>query len=64
MPVPNHAIVSREYPGQELDYFVEQDDFVEVHGNRFNKPFVEKPIDGKMFSIDVFNLLMVLLAFL
>ena len=43
--VPRYALVNREVPYQELDYFVEQEDFVEVHGNRFWKPFVEKPVD-------------------
>ncbi|KAL0377505.1 UNVERIFIED_CONTAM: Inositol hexakisphosphate and diphosphoinositol-pentakisphosphate kinase VIP2 [Sesamum radiatum] len=42
--VPKYALVNREYPNQELDYFVEEEDFVEVHGNRFWKPFVEKPV--------------------
>ncbi|XP_078171087.1 inositol hexakisphosphate and diphosphoinositol-pentakisphosphate kinase VIP2-like [Carex rostrata] len=54
VPVPNNAIVSREYPGQELEYFVEQDDFVEIHGKRFYKPFVEKPIDGDDHSIMIY----------
>ncbi|KAG0464916.1 hypothetical protein HPP92_019080 [Vanilla planifolia] len=45
VPVPNYASVNREHSYQELDYFVEQEDFVEVHGKRFWKPFVEKPID-------------------
>lgn len=46
IPVPNYALVNREYPYQELDYFIEQEDFVEVHGKRFWKPFVEKPVNG------------------
>lgn len=46
IPVPNYALANREYPYQELDYFVEQEDFVEVRGKRFWKPFVEKPVDG------------------
>ncbi|PKA60978.1 inositol hexakisphosphate/diphosphoinositol-pentakisphosphate kinase [Apostasia shenzhenica] len=50
VPVPNYALVNREYPHQELDYFVEQEDFVEVHGKRFWKPFVEKPIDGPEYA--------------
>ncbi|KAK4477635.1 hypothetical protein RD792_016874 [Penstemon davidsonii] len=45
IPVPRYALVNREFPNQELDYFVEQEDFVEVHGDRFWKPFVEKPVD-------------------
>jgi len=47
VPVPNYAFVNREFPYQELEYFVEQEDFVEVRGKRFLKPFVEKPIDGE-----------------
>lgn len=35
IPVPRYALVNREVPYQELEYFVEEDDFVEVHGNRF-----------------------------
>ncbi|CAD6341897.1 unnamed protein product [Miscanthus lutarioriparius] len=46
VPVPTYAVVRREYPNQELSYFVEEDDFIEIHGKRFCKPFVEKPIDG------------------
>lgn len=47
IPVPRYALVNREFPFQEVDYFSEDDDFVEVHGERFSKPFVEKPVDGK-----------------
>ncbi|XP_020092340.1 inositol hexakisphosphate and diphosphoinositol-pentakisphosphate kinase 2-like [Ananas comosus] len=54
IPVPNYVLVNREYPCQELDYFVEQEDFVEVHGKRFWKPFVEKPIDGDDHSIMIY----------
>lgn len=51
IPVPRYALVNREVPCQELDYFVEEDDFVEVHGMRFWKPFVEKPVDGEIFIL-------------
>ncbi|XP_073159203.1 inositol hexakisphosphate and diphosphoinositol-pentakisphosphate kinase VIP2-like isoform X2 [Henckelia pumila] len=54
IPVPRYALVNREYPNQELDYFIEEEDFVEVHGNRFWKPFVEKPIDGDDHSIMIY----------
>lgn len=49
IPVPRYALVNREEPYQEVDFFVEEEDFVEVHGNRFWKPFVEKPVDGEIF---------------
>ncbi|XP_020573009.1 inositol hexakisphosphate and diphosphoinositol-pentakisphosphate kinase 2-like isoform X2 [Phalaenopsis equestris] len=54
VPVPNYALVNREFSYQELDYFFEHEDFVEVHGKRFWKPFVEKPIDGDNHSIMIY----------
>ncbi|KAJ8754851.1 hypothetical protein K2173_015363 [Erythroxylum novogranatense] len=54
IPVPRFALVNREYPYQDLDYFIEQEDFVEVHGNRFWKPFVEKPVDGDDHNIKIY----------
>ncbi|KAG4922627.1 hypothetical protein JHK86_051440 [Glycine max] len=52
--VPRYALVNREVPYQHLDYFIEEEDFVEVHGMRFWKPFVEKPIDGDNHSIMIY----------
>ncbi|CAL9773385.1 unnamed protein product [Musa acuminata subsp. burmannicoides] len=54
IPIPNYALVNREYPYQELDYFVEHEDFVEILGKRFQKPFVEKPVDGDNHSIMIY----------
>ncbi|KAI5591882.1 hypothetical protein BDE02_04G113900 [Populus trichocarpa] len=54
IPVPRYALVNREFPYQELDYFFEEEDFVEVHGSRFWKPFVEKPVDGDDHSIMIY----------
>ncbi|KAK7295321.1 hypothetical protein RJT34_18227 [Clitoria ternatea] len=54
IPVPRYALVNREVPYEQLDYFIEEDDFVEVHGMRFWKPFVEKPIDGDNHSIMIY----------
>ncbi|KAF8010844.1 hypothetical protein BT93_J1478 [Corymbia citriodora subsp. variegata] len=54
VPVPTYALVNREVPNQKLDYFIEEEDFVEVHGNRFWKPFVEKPVDGDNHSIMIY----------
>lgn len=50
IPVPRYALVNRDVPYEELDFFVEEEDFVEVHGNRFWKPFVEKPVDGELLD--------------
>ncbi|KAE8682379.1 Inositol hexakisphosphate and diphosphoinositol-pentakisphosphate kinase 1 [Hibiscus syriacus] len=54
IPVPRYALVNREEPYQELDYFIEEEDYVEVHGNRFWKPFVEKFVDGDNHSIMIY----------
>ncbi|KAL7604454.1 hypothetical protein Lser_V15G20588 [Lactuca serriola] len=54
IPVPRYALVNREKPYQDLDYFVEEEDFVEVHGQRFGKPFVEKPIHGDDHRIMIY----------
>lgn len=48
IPVPRYACVNRTVPNQDLDYFVEEEDFVEVNGERFWKPFVEKPVNGEL----------------
>ncbi|GLU11159.1 hypothetical protein SLE2022_279230 [Rubroshorea leprosula] len=52
--IPRYALVNREVPYQDLDYFVEEEDYIEVHGNRFWKPFVEKPVDGDDHSIMIY----------
>ncbi|KAI7731148.1 hypothetical protein M8C21_006556, partial [Ambrosia artemisiifolia] len=54
IPVPRYAFVNRDMPNQELDYFVEEEDFVEVHGQRFWKPFVEKPVHGDDHRIMIY----------
>ncbi|XP_022134518.1 inositol hexakisphosphate and diphosphoinositol-pentakisphosphate kinase VIP2-like isoform X1 [Momordica charantia] len=52
--VPSYALVNREVPYQEVEYFIEEEDFIEVNGNRFWKPFVEKPVDGDDHSIMIY----------
>ncbi|KAH9605213.1 hypothetical protein KSS87_022499 [Heliosperma pusillum] len=52
--VPRYALVNREHPYQEVDFFSEEVDFVEVHGERFCKPFVEKPVHGDDHSIMIY----------
>ncbi|KAK8561915.1 hypothetical protein V6N12_048970 [Hibiscus sabdariffa] len=39
---------------REMDYFTKEKDYIEVHGNRFWKPFVEKHIDGDYSSIMIY----------
>ncbi|CAK9308952.1 unnamed protein product [Citrullus colocynthis] len=52
--VPSYALVNREVPYQDVEYFIEEEDFIEVNGNRFWKPFVEKPVDGDDHSIMIY----------
>ncbi|XP_020879200.1 inositol hexakisphosphate and diphosphoinositol-pentakisphosphate kinase VIP2 isoform X3 [Arabidopsis lyrata subsp. lyrata] len=54
IPVPRYACVNRKVPDEDLDYFVEEEDFVEVKGERFWKPFVEKPVNGDDHSIMIY----------
>ncbi|XP_056866119.1 inositol hexakisphosphate and diphosphoinositol-pentakisphosphate kinase VIP1 isoform X1 [Raphanus sativus] len=54
IPVPRYACVNRKVPNEEIDYFVEEEDFVEVNGKRFWKPFVEKPVNGDDHSIMIY----------
>ena len=54
IPVPSHIIVSRD----DLDAgdppgFVENHDWVEMHGVRICKPFVEKPSSGEDHNVSV-----------
>uniref|UniRef100_M4C9X9 Inositol hexakisphosphate and diphosphoinositol-pentakisphosphate kinase n=1 Tax=Brassica campestris TaxID=3711 RepID=M4C9X9_BRACM len=55
IPVPRYACVNRKVPNEEVDYFVEEEDFVEVNGERFWKPFVEKPVNGDDHSIMIYH---------
>ncbi|KAJ4882791.1 Phosphoglycerate mutase-like family protein [Raphanus sativus] len=54
IPVPRYACVNRTEPNQDLDYFVEEEDFIEVRGEVFWKPFVEKPVNGDDHSIMIY----------
>ncbi|CAM6083123.1 unnamed protein product [Calypogeia fissa] len=54
IPIPTYALVNRDYPDQELDYFIEEEDYVEVHGKRIVKPFVEKPVDGDNHRVMIY----------
>ncbi|KAL4280747.1 hypothetical protein GQ457_03G020220 [Hibiscus cannabinus] len=51
--IPAYALVNRE-PYQRLDYYIEEKGYVEVHGNRFWKPFLEKHVDGGNHSIMIY----------
>ncbi|KAL1205942.1 Inositol hexakisphosphate and diphosphoinositol-pentakisphosphate kinase VIP2 [Cardamine amara subsp. amara] len=54
IPVPRYACVNRDVPHQDLDYFIEEEDFVDVNGERFWKPFVEKPVNGDDHRIMIY----------
>ncbi|KAK9037372.1 hypothetical protein V6N11_022284 [Hibiscus sabdariffa] len=51
-PPLEQSIVLDSY--REMDYFTKEKDYIEVHGNRFWKPFVEKHIDGDYSSIMIY----------
>ena len=44
---PNYAVVNRGSEGEEVEGFEEEEDYVVIRGKKMNKPFVEKPVDGK-----------------
>lgn len=54
IPIPNYILVNRDFPYQEVDYFVEEEDYVEVQGRKIMKPFVEKPVDGDNHSVMIY----------
>jgi hypothetical protein len=51
IPVPPYATVNRDFPYQDVDYLVEEEDYVEICGKRIMKPFVEKPVDGELLLL-------------
>ena len=53
VPIPSYALVNRDTPYENIDYFIEEEDFISVKGKRMFKPFVEKPVDGKNLSYDM-----------
>lgn len=46
--VPNYIVVNRDQPNEDVDTFIEDEDWIELNGKRVHKPFVEKPVDGKV----------------
>lgn len=48
IPVPRHAFMIRSGPVEKHSILDEHDDYVVVDGVRFNKPFVEKPVDAEV----------------
>jgi len=67
IPVPPYATVNRDFPYQDVDYLVEEEDYVQIHCTRIMKPFVEKPVDGELQLCMIFliyqNIFLHLVAF-
>ncbi|XP_063899851.1 uncharacterized protein LOC135119370 isoform X2 [Zophobas morio] len=53
VPIPRFAVVWRER-GKPLSATLEEDDAVIINGERFNKPFVEKPVDAEDHYICIY----------
>ncbi|KAH9540609.1 hypothetical protein CY35_14G013900 [Sphagnum magellanicum] len=54
IPVPPYATVNRDFPYQDVDYLVEEEDYVQIHCTRIMKPFVEKPVDGDDHNVMIY----------
>eukprot|EP00850_Spirogloea_muscicola_P022875 SM000316S12290 [mRNA] locus=s316:84377:92935:+ [translate_table: standard] len=54
LPTPVHVIVNRDQQGKDDDVFTEDEDYVEIHGKRIQKPFVEKPVDGDDHKVNIY----------
>jgi inositol hexakisphosphate/diphosphoinositol-pentakisphosphate kinase len=54
IPVPRHVVVMRSRSGVRDEEIVEGDDWIEVNGERIDKPFVEKPVDADNHEVRIY----------
>lgn len=54
--MPNHIVVDRDGmpAGESPEGFLEDDDWVSLHGVKIKKPFVEKPASGEDHNVYIY----------
>ena len=52
IPTPRHIVCSRDGAAQPV--VVEAEDYIEINGERLDKPFVEKPVDAEDHGVYIY----------